>query len=415
MGSYTNPSGGFETNPARSARPLVDLVPGPEGKVVNPTTHEALGASTALRNLLGVQNAGAWHWKTPDTTVRAANAIAVPGGGMTAAEMEALHGKVSPYGLGISDPGFGSDVTAGFGPSGKALSAIKTSLERQGVPGQLMRTEGDYIPLMEVSKPGEGQATQEMLSRISKLHPSVQERLSQSPAIADVAKGLAARDAELASEHGLQQRYDVQNLRELMSNPGWNQRLKDALKAGIPLPALAGVTVGGLVNQDNEPQGFAAGGVGGDYARDTRMDNAHAHPQAAGSADRNQDMYAHPHYADTEVQGRPERHVPFMTDRDEKLDPGYAPNHTPGMTPLWGHLFNAATSVAPARMGSTLPFAAPGAVQQLAYPAYAEGGSPPGHAGLPEKAPDGVHELMRWWPAIAAIMASAGRGGSHRG
>jgi len=49
---------------------------------------------------------------------------------------------------------------------------------------------------------------------------------------------MAARDAEFAAKHGLPQRYDVQNLREAMSSPGWRPRLAQMLKAGTPLPGI---------------------------------------------------------------------------------------------------------------------------------------------------------------------------------
>jgi hypothetical protein len=66
----------------------------------------------------------------------------------------------------------------------------------------------------------------------------VHERLSNSPAIADVVRGMAARDAEFAARHGLKQRPDIQNLREVMGQPGWRQRLADMLQEGnIPCRA----------------------------------------------------------------------------------------------------------------------------------------------------------------------------------
>jgi len=51
--------------------------------------------------------------------------------------------------------------------------------------------------------------TRKMLDAVEKLHPSVQERLGNNPAIMDVVRGMAERDAEFAAAHGLKQRPDV--------------------------------------------------------------------------------------------------------------------------------------------------------------------------------------------------------------
>jgi len=93
-------------------------------------------------------------------------------------------------------------------------------------------------------KAGQGLATRKMLAEVGKLHPDVRERVSQTPGIVDVARAMAERDAEFAAQHGLTNRYDIQNMRAVMSTPGWRQRLTDMLEAGIPLPALMLAPVG---------------------------------------------------------------------------------------------------------------------------------------------------------------------------
>jgi hypothetical protein len=56
---------------------------------------------------------------------------------------------------------------------------------------------------------------------------------------------MARRDAEFAARHGLKQRPDIQNLREVMGQPGWQKRLSDMLQAGnVPLPGIAVLPVG---------------------------------------------------------------------------------------------------------------------------------------------------------------------------
>ena len=37
---------------------------------------------------------------------------------------------------------------------------------------------------------------------------------------------MAERDAEFAAKHGLTNRYDMQNLREVMQKPGWDVTLE---------------------------------------------------------------------------------------------------------------------------------------------------------------------------------------------
>jgi len=85
----------------------------------------------------------------------------------------------------------------------------------------------------------------------SKLHPDVQERLSNSPAIVNIVRGMAERDAEFAARHGLKQRPDIQNLREVMSQPRWQKRLADMLQAGnVPLPGIAVLPAGAAAVYD---------------------------------------------------------------------------------------------------------------------------------------------------------------------
>ena len=72
---------------------------------------------------------------------------------------------------------------------------------------------GDYVRLDDELRPenfGKGLAARKMLDTVCKLHPDVQERLSQSPAIADVVRAMAERDNEFVSQHGLKQRPDIQ-------------------------------------------------------------------------------------------------------------------------------------------------------------------------------------------------------------
>ncbi|RPJ39880.1 MAG: hypothetical protein EHM35_01200 [Planctomycetaceae bacterium] len=76
---------------------------------------------------------------------------------------------------------------------------------------------------------GQGRATTKMLAELEKLDPVMQQRISGSPAISQAAQAFALRGPE---------RYDIQNLRETMSQPGWQPRLSAMLKAGGMLPGV---------------------------------------------------------------------------------------------------------------------------------------------------------------------------------
>ena len=60
---------------------------------------------------------------------------------------------------------------------------------------------------------GKGLATCRMLDEIEKLRPSVQQRLSESPATVEVVRDMAQPDAEFSARHGLKQRPDIQPAR----------------------------------------------------------------------------------------------------------------------------------------------------------------------------------------------------------
>ena len=60
---------------------------------------------------------------------------------------------------------------------------------------------------------------------------------------------MAERDAEFAAKHGLTNRYDMQNLREVMQKPGWDVTLARLLQQGAVLPGVA-IAYGSL----NEPE-----------------------------------------------------------------------------------------------------------------------------------------------------------------
>ncbi|MFZ0850257.1 MAG: hypothetical protein WAO08_13735 [Hyphomicrobiaceae bacterium] len=83
---------------------------------------------------------------------------------------------------------------------------------------------------------GKCKPTTMMLDELNKLHPDVVKRIANSPTMSVVAKAMAARDAEFAAQRGLPERYNVQNLREVMSRrlerqAGWRFALANKLAA----------------------------------------------------------------------------------------------------------------------------------------------------------------------------------------
>ena len=92
---------------------------------------------------------------------------------------------------------------------------------------------------------------------LEKLHPDVQNRISGSPAISEIARNMAARDAEFAAQYGLPVREDVQRLREIMGQPGWQPTLAAMLKkagpggySGLPGVVLAPLAYNALSGEE---------------------------------------------------------------------------------------------------------------------------------------------------------------------
>ena len=77
---------------------------------------------------------------------------------------------------------------------------------------------------------GKCKPTTMMLDELNKLHPDVVKRIANSPTMSVVAKAMAARDAEFAAQRGLPERYNVQNLREVMSR-------RAGTASGLPIRA----------------------------------------------------------------------------------------------------------------------------------------------------------------------------------
>jgi hypothetical protein len=93
-------------------------------------------------------------------------------------------------------------------------------------PQLVVRAGGYFVIEKALKKPqGSGAAPRKMLRELKKLKPEVRERPANIPAISEVAKAIANRDAGFAAKYGLPERHDVWNLRQAMSQPGWDKTL----------------------------------------------------------------------------------------------------------------------------------------------------------------------------------------------
>lgn len=228
QGFYEGPKGP-EYNPVQVARPVV-------GREPTPDVQAAMDAAAALRGYLGVQ--GGSPWSKPVFGASDPDALfARYDRPMSRDALRGANTEAGKHNMIAIDTGEGM---LAFNPMGERpnLAAARADFPK----AEPVRKAGNYIDLSEeLSAPnaGKGMATDKFLDVFGRAPTEVQQRLSQSPAISEVARSMAARDAEYAKVFGLGARPDVANMREAMSQPGWAQRLRDMRKAGIALPGVA--------------------------------------------------------------------------------------------------------------------------------------------------------------------------------
>ena len=260
VGAYTLPSrpmtGVFEgqNNPGAVGRPLVAFDVNKNVKSVSPADQNILNAGETLRSAVGAQDAGAWNKTWPADKIGSANSYFQPlDRPATVEELTAAQGAGAGYGMPMSTDTGGGILTSNFdAPQGWKPAERKQAIEAmKGVqpadataPGQLMKTDSNYIDLTPEWKQGvgSGAVTQKMLDAIGGT-PELQEAFNRNPYIPGVASAQAERDASTGLNWGAP-RPDLQNLRlEMGQGPGWVDRARDNLatfKATGKLPALAG-------------------------------------------------------------------------------------------------------------------------------------------------------------------------------
>jgi hypothetical protein len=244
----------LELNKGMVARPLISFQKTPQGSVIADADKRMLDLAETLRGSIDVQNAEAGH----------ASTIAAPGKSLGSLLIENPHGPLTrDQAAGIRDVGVrygypdlvdrGNAVALtnfGGAQSGAAVGQqlrqgdILHELGQHGLymmPRRVAIGEGnsvyrDLVPLWRQGE-GSGAVTRNLLAELEK-EPFAAKQLDVSQLIPQVARNKMALDAERAGSDYVRQ--DVQNLRDIVGQgPGWQDRLRDALKSGkVSLPSL---------------------------------------------------------------------------------------------------------------------------------------------------------------------------------
>jgi hypothetical protein len=123
-------------------------------------------------------------------------------------------------------------------PLGAALDKVRDKFDRGRVAH-----ESWYLDYSDaLNNQGKGQATRDMMSKLSKVRPAAENALG-SPRVKQEILNKISRDEKWAKKTGDVTRDDIQNLRKLMGEPGSGKetysRIMKALKDGaIALPAV---------------------------------------------------------------------------------------------------------------------------------------------------------------------------------
>lgn len=240
--------------------------PVPTGnKRVDKASSDLVEADLALRGLLDVQEGSAAHATISPVKAGAQLGVDVTsksGKPVTKAEFEQLSRIAGDNGFFAADRGNGtvafindqfSDLgaeryTQGGGLLGKQLKPNKqlgAALDKVKDKFGYNRVgrESFYIDFSDALKSqGKGKATQEMMSKLSRVRPAAENALG-NPRVKQEVLNKISRDETWAKKTGDVTREDIQNLRKLISQPGSGKetynRITKALKSGaIALPAV---------------------------------------------------------------------------------------------------------------------------------------------------------------------------------
>ena len=102
----------------------------------------------------------------------------------------------------------------------------------------------------EFAKLGSGEATRALLEQVNQT-PGIRQAFNLNADIPQKALNNLARDEAWASKWGAT-RDDIQRSRQIIGEgPGWIDRLEDALKKGVVLPAIGAALLAPLVAQQD--------------------------------------------------------------------------------------------------------------------------------------------------------------------
>jgi len=270
VGAYTPAGGTLEINPGEVARPLVMTADG----AVTARDRQLMDIVESSRAFVDAQNAGAWHKPVPhsQTSTGARSSLSIPLETNPSPEaMSALSALANKYGMFAVDTGKGvnliNDPWSGMGASrtgttlGKELKGdMGKELEAQlgNIVPERYKIDTGYQNYQDVlSQPGSGLATQRFLDKLDENRTLMS---GIEPELRAKAHANMLRDEQMATEQGMSVRPDIQLARKILAADGV-KGLRDALKAGVILPAAAVAILLPMLNQpqDSQPLELAPG------------------------------------------------------------------------------------------------------------------------------------------------------------
>lgn len=261
-GLYINNLGGVETNPMTIARPLMDFPTGGGGGRMSDVSSKMMDTSEQFRALMDAQEAGAFNLPNTSGSLKGKNSLVLdtramnpdnlsdPSAGIlpTSEQLSKMNDIVGEYGFGVTATNRGALVfpfdssmdpkaaSAAFKKFGKKLQDVFPSSQQKSisttgyVPGVGKRSsEG---PLK--TEPFSGEATSDLLTAFSELHPTVAQNLSESEAVRAAIRQKALRDSKLGGT-----RRDIQETRRFFSEADWPKAVEMIRRGMSPAAALA--------------------------------------------------------------------------------------------------------------------------------------------------------------------------------
>jgi hypothetical protein len=243
------------------ARPLMDFPTG-GGGLMAPESRRMMDAAEQFRAFMDAQEAGAYNLPNTmssvkgkssmvlDTRGRNPNSLDDPSAGVlpTPEQLAKLDETMAGTGFGVTATNRGVTVFP-YDPeinpkeAAKILRSKKKALAEiyPSNPEMSMTTTG-YVPGIGKRSPTgplstapySGEATSDLLTELSQLHPSVAMNLSESEAVRQAIRNKALRDASMGGARG-----DIQESRRFFSEADWPKAVDMIRKGMTPAAAIA--------------------------------------------------------------------------------------------------------------------------------------------------------------------------------